>query len=265
MKNLILQTFCGFILWIIGCLPLFSYCSKMDSEGYVVTYDKPVKMSIAHRSDHPEMASWQQWDMSGKPAGGFRSNDNLNKGENILYFGAHLNNVDDATGMYYWGKRLNDSSLADKARRIINLALSAPQNKGLFPNGYDVNNYSWIKRDYHTEAASATACFLEKTGGVYINFEKELAVGIDGISVEKYELNGQKINITLKSLLAELTVPYSEPFIVDMKIEGLPGEEYELVVNNGSGYKIVTKELASIPLFIDQKGKIRLNKEKIEK
>ena len=514
------------------------YPASINYQGYVVTYDKPVKMSIAHRSGQPEMASWQQWDMSGKPAGGFRSNDNLNKGENILYFGAHLNNVDDATGMYYWGRRLNDSSLVDKARRIINLALSAPQNKGLFPNGYDVNNYSWSKRDYHTEAASTTAgfllyyhqsceaipgilpfvqrygeflvsnvqsngclplffnkspeplprlrwnasggshiwvlselykvtgekkfletavlmagfmireilplqkwydseafygcgnkpesfydqrtgqypantqslywaikgfaslyeismekkylealeavadysmffqavwdphfvitaypfggfgvqnsdaewldqrnhrfavallqagllsgrqdlmeravaavhssltlvnhplhtqnniynypnfpvglgpenidhdgypqmplrsgpnwgetgglaaaaCFLEKIGGVYINFEKELAVGVDGVSVEKYELNGQKINITLKSLLAELTVPYSEPFIVDMKIEGLPGEEYELVVNNGSGYKMVTKELVSIPLFIDQKGKIRLHK-----
>lgn len=519
------------------------YPASFDYQGYVVDYDKPVKMSIEHRSGQPGMASWQQWDMNGKPAGGFRSNDNLNKGENNIYFGAHLNNVDDATGMYFWGKKLNDSTWVQKARRIINLALSAPQNQGIFPNGYDLANYSWFKRDYHTEAASATAgfllyyhrfcepvpgilffvkrygeflvnnvqsngcvplffneslepltklewnasggahiwvlselyketgekkfletatqiagfmirevlplqkwfdaeafygcgrkpesfydqstgqypagtqsvywaikgfaslyeirpekkfleaveavadyslffqavwnphfvitaypfggfgvqntdaewldqrnhrfavallqagllsgrqdlmeravaaahssftlvnhprhirnniynypnfpvglgpenidhdgypqmplrsgpnwgetgglaavaSFLEKIGGVYINFEKEIAVGVDGVSVEKFELDGKQIRITLRSLLAELTVPYDKPYITDMRIEGLTGKEYELIINNESGYNIYSNELTSISLLIDQEGKIRLNTEKTNK
>ena len=136
------------------------YPASIDYQGYVVTYDRPDMMSIEHRSGQPEMASWQQWVMDGKPMGGFRSNDNLNKRESILYFGAHLNNVDDAAGMYFWGKKLVDLSLVNKAHRIINLALSSPQDHGLFPDGYDVVNHKWIKKDYNTEAASATAGFL---------------------------------------------------------------------------------------------------------
>jgi hypothetical protein len=513
------------------------YPAAIEYQGYIVTYDRPVKMSFEHRSGQPEMASWQQWESNGIPAGGFRSNDNLNKREHVLYFGAHLNNVDDAVGMHYWGKKLNDSTLVDKARRIINLALSAPQNQGIFPNGYDIDNHSWSKGDYHTEAASATAgfllyyyrfcedfpgilpfvrryaeflinntqsdgclptfynssleplprlnwnasggahiwvlcelykltgeeklletavvlanfmirevlplkkwydreafygcgnkpetfvdlrtgqfpantqslywaikgftsmyeilrdkqylealeavadysiffqavwnphfvitaypyggfgvqntdaewldqrnhrfavalldaglvsgrqdlmeravaalrasftlvnhprhiqnniynypnypfgigpenidhdgypqmplrsgpnwgetgalsaaaSFLGRIGGVYINFEKNIAVGIDGISINEYEMDGNKIRITLQSQLSQLRVPYDDGFFVEMKIEGLPSEDYELIVNKGQGYKVSSEELTSVNLFADADGAIVLS------
>jgi len=49
-----------------------------------------------------------------------------------------------STGMYSWGERLDDTSLKDKARRIVNLALSAPQHDGIFPSLLDLQSHHWI-------------------------------------------------------------------------------------------------------------------------
>jgi hypothetical protein len=52
--------------------------------------------------------------------------------------------VCDATGIFFWGKRLNDAGLVDKARRIINFTLSAPQKDGMFPSLYDIKKHKWV-------------------------------------------------------------------------------------------------------------------------
>lgn len=56
----------------------------------------------------------------------------------VLGFGDALwnfefwNNVRDASGMWHWGQRLALPGLVDRARRIVNLALCAPQNEAGF-------------------------------------------------------------------------------------------------------------------------------------
>ncbi|MCX6872842.1 MAG: Ig-like domain-containing protein [Verrucomicrobia bacterium] len=87
-------------------------------------------------------SSWQQWETAGQPVGGLRLY--APQWSNFIANLGWWNNVCDATGLYYWGKQLNDADLLDKARRMVNLALSAPQNQGLFPGIYDSSSGSWL-------------------------------------------------------------------------------------------------------------------------
>lgn len=140
--------------------------------------------ALRHR-DHPgrpEMNVWQEWDADGTPVGGFRLHA-PQWFDFIAYLG-WWNNVCDATGLYSWGTRTGDRGLVDKARRMVGLAVSAPQDGGLFPGLYDLRGKRWIRslwappregydpgrRDaywnwtetsaYQTAAASVTAGYL---------------------------------------------------------------------------------------------------------
>lgn len=104
-------------------------------------------MSISHRKGQPELSTWQQWDEKGVPMGALRLS--APQWFHLLYNTSWWNNVCDATGIYFWGKKLNDPSLVDKARRIINFTLSAPQNEGIFPALYDVDKKLWVGSLWH--------------------------------------------------------------------------------------------------------------------
>lgn len=98
--------------------------------------------TIGNRSGHPELATWQQWEEKGIKMGGLRLS--APQWYQFIYNTPWWNNVCDATGIYYWGKRNKDSSLLDKARRIINFTISTPQQNGIFPSLYDINKKMWI-------------------------------------------------------------------------------------------------------------------------
>jgi hypothetical protein len=54
------------------------------------------------------------------------------------------NNVRDAAGMRFWGRELGMPELVGRARRIVNLALAAPQNEsGFFPLVYHASSRRW--------------------------------------------------------------------------------------------------------------------------
>ncbi len=169
-----------------------SYPASFAYQGYDINYpatftsrdsyvtDGP---TLHHRTGNPELETWQQWEMNGTPVGGLRLT--APQWYDLIYNTSWWNNVCDATGIFYWGKTLNDPSLLNKARRIINFTLSAPQNEGIFPGLYDVKKGSWMlslwnpphegydpdkvdsywsfnKNDgaYQTSSASVTAGFL---------------------------------------------------------------------------------------------------------
>ncbi len=104
---------------------------------------------------------------------------------------------------------------------------------------------------------AATAHLMNRLGGIYINFEKNIGLGIDGISVVTYTLKDNKIDIKLKSLLAGLKVPYKENFTVEMRIEGLPEGDYELLINDGKAVRATAKELAKLKVEVASGGMFR--------
>jgi uncharacterized protein YyaL (SSP411 family) len=82
------------------------------------------------------------------------------------------NNVCDATGLYYWGKQLDDKAWLEKARRMVNLTLSAPQNQGIFPAMYDLGGRRWLRSLWGPplqgyDPGAAAAYWDGKSGGAY--------------------------------------------------------------------------------------------------
>jgi hypothetical protein len=158
------------------------YPASFAYQGYDVGKASDIlHLFITQRKGHPELASWQEWTDHGVAMGALRLS--APQWYQFLYNTPWWNNACDATGIYFWGRKLKDSTLIDKARRIINFTLSAPQTGGIFPSLYDLNKKTWIKSlwtmpmdnynpdstatyfdwdhgSYQTAAASETAGFL---------------------------------------------------------------------------------------------------------
>lgn len=158
------------------------YPASFDYNGYTVEHPQGLPVMVQRDPDGPKSwDSWQQWDIDGLPVGALRLT--APQWFHLAYNTAWWNNVADATGMYYWGQQLGDASLIDKARRIVNLTLTAPQQEGIFPSLYDLdegfwrrsmwrfpsqgynpdetrNYWNWVDGDYQTAAASVTAGYL---------------------------------------------------------------------------------------------------------
>ncbi len=126
------------------------------------------------------LATWQDFTLDGQQVGGLRCN--AAQWYYDLQFLAWFNIMRDAIGMHYWGKRLIDADLIEKGRRVLNLALLAPQHRGIFPSIYRLAERRWIgclwsfpqeydaralphawdvnSSNYHTPAASKTCVHL---------------------------------------------------------------------------------------------------------
>lgn len=121
------------------------YPANFQYQGYDVA-----GQNLRHRNlpNRPDMRVWQQWEVEGHPVGGLRLH--APQWYNFITNLAWWNNACDATGFYYWGKQLDDKDplgkdLLEKARRMVNLPLSAPQNQGLFPAVYDLGGKRWLR------------------------------------------------------------------------------------------------------------------------
>lgn len=91
---------------------------------------------------HKDTGAFLEFELNGQPVGGYRNAAPF--WLDVLSNSEFWNNVRDAIGMYEWGQRLADPSLKDKAGRIINLALAAPQNEqGHFPIIFRAESGVW--------------------------------------------------------------------------------------------------------------------------
>ena len=70
----------------------------------------------------------------------------------------------------------------------------------------------------------AAAAVLRQLGGLYIDVARDLAVGVDGLAVRQYALEGRTLTIEVSRLLSALPVPYEKPYRVHLRVEGLPDE-----------------------------------------
>jgi len=121
------------------------YPAQFRYQGYDVAGER-----LRHRQlpDRPDLEGWQQWDEAGRPVGGLRLH--APQWSHLVANLAWWNNVCDATGLYHWSSQLDPrdplaADLRDKARRMVNLALAAPQDQGLFPALYDLAGRRWLR------------------------------------------------------------------------------------------------------------------------
>ncbi len=158
------------------------YPASFSYKGYTVEFSAGVPEMVHRDPEGPDdWNSWQEWEMDDLPVGMLRLT--APQWFHLTYNTAWWNNMADASGLYYWGQELGDAKLIDKARRIVNLTLTAPQSEGLFPalydldarrwkrslwqfpsQGYDPDEtrtyWNWEESDYHTASASVTAGYL---------------------------------------------------------------------------------------------------------
>lgn len=102
---------------------------------------------------HPPVAGYRddggflEFELDGRAVGGLRNAAPF--WLDLLGNTEYWNNVRDAIGFYEWGIRLGDQILIDRSRRIIELALAAPQNEhGLFPLIYRASPKTWQRDSY---------------------------------------------------------------------------------------------------------------------
>lgn len=143
-------------------------------------YDVVGTERLNHRNlpDRTDLQSWQQWEHDGQPVGGYRLS--APQWYDLIAFSAWWNNANDAMGMYYWGKQLNDPERIEKSRRIINLALSAPQKDGLFPALFNLKEKRWIGSLWNFPAGydpSRTATYWDWNHGAYHTAAASVSVG----------------------------------------------------------------------------------------
>jgi hypothetical protein len=85
---------------------------------------------------------------------------------------------------------------------------------------------------------------MNRLGGAYINFEKNFAVGVDGLKIVAFQRRGRTIRVKLENQLAALASPYAEPFAVELRMVGLSPGEYTLHLNDQPPRRVDAAELA---------------------
>lgn len=118
-------------------LPLEEYAKKIYEKTF-----QPMGEFHPPIPGYEDNGSFLKFEIDGQPVGGYRVTATF--WNDLLDNMAWWNNMSDAVGFYYWGEKLNDPDLIDKARRTLNLALLAPQDNGLFPLIYRASDKKWI-------------------------------------------------------------------------------------------------------------------------
>ena len=116
-------------------MPLAEYARVCFPAAFAYRGDteEDVRRHIAGEPYDPEksgpLPGWLEFDLDGESVGGIRGTPTHWYYD--IQFSAWWNNARDAVGMHWWGRKSGDTTLVDKARRIVNLALSAPQRQGI--------------------------------------------------------------------------------------------------------------------------------------
>ncbi len=86
--------------------------------------------------------TWVETTLNGRPVGGMKSlrlawsNQLPEEANNDIWFNSWFQTLRSAYGMYLYGKRNKDVLLMQRAEKVLNLALSAPNEGGVFPSIY---------------------------------------------------------------------------------------------------------------------------------
>ncbi|MDA2929532.1 hypothetical protein MYX84_06230 [Acidobacteria bacterium AH-259-O06] len=118
------------------------YPASFAYQGDMPQDTKRYSQSLPYNpEDSGPLQTWLEFELNGRPVGGLRATPS--QWYYDIQFMAWWNGVRDALGMYFWGKQ-SDPSLVDKARRIVNLALEAPQDQGIFPAVFRFSEKRWM-------------------------------------------------------------------------------------------------------------------------
>lgn len=100
---------------------------------------------------------------------------------------------------------------------------------------------------------TGVADVMRELGGLYINIKKNLAVGVNGINVKSFRVEGRTIYIGIDNFLKNLPLPFDKFFTVELKVEGLKDAgTYELVLNEAQFKGLTAGQLKSYRVTVNQ-------------
>lgn len=181
----------------------------------------------------------------------------------------------------WYGKELGRQDLLERgvaAARSSVVLINHPRHKAnniyrhtnIYPFGLGPEN---IDHEAHPQSAMRThpswgegsgvftglAEALRGLNSAYINLEKDIHVGVDGLKIESVSLNNDKLEITIKSVLNEMDMPWDKPFNALLNTEGFSLDTYQLVINGKNFGEFSKEKLTLVKLIISPKGDITLD------
>ena len=182
---------------------------------------------------------------------------------------------------YIWyGKMLGRQDLIERgvaAARSSAVLMNLPTHKAngiyeytnIYPYGLGPEN---IDHEAHPQSAMRTSpswgegsgiftglaeAYRELQGG-YIDFDKKIAVGVNGIVIKQASLKGNKISLLVKNTLSDLKMPWTKIFNIQLKVQGLKKGLYEVFINGKSQGELNSEKDWILTIYPD--GKIEIKK-----
>jgi hypothetical protein len=99
--------------------------------------------------------------------------------------------------------------------------------------------------------------YRELSGG-YIDFEKGMHVGVNGIIINDVILSGTDITLKINNQLSLLKAPWKSVYITNLEITGLKLGLYKVSLNGNSGKSFTNEQLKNLTLKINPNGTIEM-------
>lgn len=185
----------------------------------------------------------------------------------------------------WYGKALGRQDLLERgvaAARASIVLINHPRHQtndiyrhpNIYPFGLGPEN---IDHEGHPQSAMRTspswgegsgvftglAGILRELGGAYVNFEKNLSVGVDGVTVTRATCSGATLEIDIAGRLKRLKQPWGEDYEIILRIEGLPNrQDFKLSLNHAPPIAIAAAGLRQLPLIVKADGTVTIKSQR---
>lgn len=174
--------------------------------------------------------------------------------------------------LIWYGKQLGRNDLVERgvaAARASVVLINHPLHKmngiyeytniytfGLGPENIDHEGHPQSAMRTHAGWGEGSGIFaglsdaVDALEGAYVDVKKNIAVGVDGVSVTSYSIKNGALYLNMHSRLSDLDVPYTKPYYINLKIEGHTSKLY---INNK---EVKISNNGVVPLVVMQNGEI---------
>lgn len=176
--------------------------------------------------------------------------------------------------LIWYGKKLQRQDLIERgvaAARSSVVLINHPLHKmnniypytnvysfGLGPENIDHEGHPQSAMRTHASWGEGSGIFtglsnaIDALEGGYINVNKKLAVGVDGISISSFRYENDALDILIDSKLSDLDVPFTQRYTLNLLIDGLPEKKMTSISINGKKIKdLQGKSEVILPLVVE--------------
>lgn len=95
-------------------------------------------------------------------------------------------------------------------------------------------------------------------GGIFIDFERGLHVGVDGVTVKNASIEEGKIDLSIEAVLSGLKQPWEEAYELELRVKGLEKGFYTLIINKIDLGKLSKVNLEKLNVKLTDNNRIEI-------